>query len=217
LKSIDFVLCKTKICENAFNFIKNENKYTRKYKYETIYTKFTSIIGKDFINIFDNNDPTYIKNLIDPNLFTHLAGSSFYKNTSDSATYVLEYFKEKSPKTDSLKVYPLKKISEIEYWSFQKNTGADPINSKEVLTLSRRENSLTGLVQQPVIANFSDIEKKWICIPQTINGLSQYSLSGISTSLKNGCITFGELVTQALPFDKRTVFSNQTGNFIYFV
>jgi hypothetical protein len=127
---------------------------------------------------------------------------AIYKNTSDSATYVLEYFKEKSPKTDSLKVYPLKKISEIEYWSFQKNTGADPINSKEVLTLSRRENSLTGLVQQPVIANFSDIEKKWICIPQTINGLSQYSLSGISTSLKNGCITFGELETQALPFDK---------------
>jgi hypothetical protein len=83
LKSLDFILCKTKLCENLFNFIKNENKNTRKYKYETIYTKFTSIIGKDFINIFDNNDPTYIKNLIDPNLFMHLAGQSNFKNTSD--------------------------------------------------------------------------------------------------------------------------------------
>jgi len=83
LKSIDFVLCKTKICENAFNFIKNENKYTRKYKYETIYTKFTSIIGKEFINVFDNNDPTYIKKLIDPNLFMHLGGRSSFKNTPE--------------------------------------------------------------------------------------------------------------------------------------
>jgi len=114
----------------------------------------------------------------------------------------LEYFKDKSDKTDSLKEYPLKKINQIEYWSFQKNTGADALNSKEVLTLSRRQNSLTGLIQQPVIANFSDVEKKWIGIPQTINGLNQHSLTGISTSLKNGFITFGELETQALPFNK---------------
>jgi hypothetical protein len=127
---------------------------------------------------------------------------SIYKNTADSATYVLEYFKDKSDKTDSLKEYPLKKINQIEYWSFQKNTGADALNSKEVLTLSRRQNSLTGLIQQPVIANFSDVEKKWIRIPQTINGLTQHSLTGISTSLKNGFITFGELETQALPFNK---------------
>jgi hypothetical protein len=127
---------------------------------------------------------------------------SIYKNTADSATYVLEYFKEKSPKTDSLKVNPLKKINEIEYWSFQKNTGADPLNSKEVLTLSRRENSLAGLLQQPVVANFSDVEKKWIGITQATYGLTQHSLTGISTSLKNGYITFGELETQALPFDK---------------
>ena len=127
---------------------------------------------------------------------------SIYKNTADSATYVLEYFKEKSPKTDSLKVNPLKKINEIEYWSFQKNTSSDPLNSKDVLTLSRRENSLTGLLQQPAVANFSDVEKKWIGIPQTTYGLTQHSLTGISTSFKNGSITFGELETQALPFDK---------------
>jgi hypothetical protein len=83
LKSIDFVLCKTKICETFFNFLKNENKNTRKYKYETIYTKFTTTIGKELTNIFDNNDPTYIKNSIDPNLFVHLAGKSPFKNTPD--------------------------------------------------------------------------------------------------------------------------------------
>lgn len=164
--------------------------------------------------MFVGNDESYVsgpmkivtdtaRSLVFPigkdNVFAPVA---IYKNTADSATYVLEYFKEKSPKTDSLKVYPLKKINEIEYWSFQKNTGADALNSKEVLTLSRRQNSLTGLLQQPVIANFSDVEKKWIGIPQIINGLTQYALTGISTSLKNGCITFGELEPQALPFDK---------------
>ena len=83
LKNIDFVLCKTKICDTFFNFLKNENKTTRKYKYETVYTKFTTTIGKELTTIFDNNDPTYIKNLIDPNLFIHLAGKSPFKNTPD--------------------------------------------------------------------------------------------------------------------------------------
>ena len=83
LKSIDFILSKTIICNSFFNFIKNENKNTRKYKYETIYTKFTSIINKDIANIFENNDTKYINNLIDPNLFVHLAGKSPFKNTPD--------------------------------------------------------------------------------------------------------------------------------------
>lgn len=164
--------------------------------------------------IFIGNDESYVsgpmkivtdtaRSLIFPigkdDVFAPVA---IYKNTADSATYVLEYFKEKSPKSDSLKVDPLKKINDIEYWSFQKNMSADPLSLKEVLTLSRRENSLTGLLQQPVIANFSDLEKKWIGIPQSTYGLTQHSLTSISTSLKNGWITFGELEAQALPFDK---------------
>jgi len=87
LKSIDYVLCKTKLCNSFFNFIKYENKNTRKYKYETLYTKFTSIV-KDFTDSTDSIDSTYstdsnIENIIDPNLFIHFAGKSPYKNTPD--------------------------------------------------------------------------------------------------------------------------------------
>jgi hypothetical protein len=78
LKSIDFILCKTQICYNFFNFIKNEKKNSMKetytYKFQTIYTKFTSSIMKE---LQDSHT------LQDPNLFIHLAGKSSFKNTPE--------------------------------------------------------------------------------------------------------------------------------------
>ena len=78
LKSIDFVLCKTELCYTFFNFIKNEKYRNNRYKYQTIYTKFTSSIDNKIKEIVDRNS-----NIIDPNLFIHLAGKSGFKNTPD--------------------------------------------------------------------------------------------------------------------------------------
>jgi hypothetical protein len=125
-----------------------------------------------------------------------------YKNTTDSTTYILEYFKEKSPKIDSLKQYPLKNISENEYWTFERSTPNTAVSSKEILSISRRANSLTGLIEQPAIANFSDLENKWNAVSPAINGLTQYFLTGVSAPIKNGCLTFGKLQILALPFSK---------------
>jgi hypothetical protein len=79
LKSIDFILCKTQLCYKFFNFIKTENKKSSNYKYQNIYTKFTSSIDDKIKEIIDGNTNT----LIDPNLFIHFAGKSGFKNTSD--------------------------------------------------------------------------------------------------------------------------------------
>ena len=85
LKSIDYVLCKTEVCHRFFNFIKNERKNSMKYsyiyKYQPIYTKFTSSISKEIEEIVDRDD--YNDTVIDPNLFIHLAGKSGFKNTPD--------------------------------------------------------------------------------------------------------------------------------------
>ena len=86
LKSIDFILCKTEICYKFFNFIKieqkNNNKNKRIYHYETIYTKFTSSIDNKIKEIVDR-DNSNTPDIIDPNLFIHLAGKSGFKNTPD--------------------------------------------------------------------------------------------------------------------------------------
>jgi hypothetical protein len=82
LKSIDFILCKTELCYKFFNFVKieqkNNTKNKRIYHYQTIYTKFTSSIDNKIKEIVDINS-----NIIDPNLFIHLAGKSGFKNTPD--------------------------------------------------------------------------------------------------------------------------------------
>jgi len=89
LKSIDFILCKTELCHTFFNFIKNERKNNMKhsyiYKYQTIYTKFTSSINKDILQIVDkdNDSDSNSDTIIDPNLFIHFAGKSPFKNTPD--------------------------------------------------------------------------------------------------------------------------------------
>lgn len=88
LKSIDFILCKTEICYKFFNFIKNEQKNNKKdkriYHYQTIYTKFTSSISKEILQIVDRDGSNSDTNdSIDPNLFIHLAGKSGFKNTPD--------------------------------------------------------------------------------------------------------------------------------------
>jgi len=80
LKHIDFILCKTQLCTQFFNFIKTENKNTRNYKYKTIYTKFTSRIDYEIKVIVDSNSNTTLQ---DPNLFIHLAGKSYMKNTPE--------------------------------------------------------------------------------------------------------------------------------------
>jgi hypothetical protein len=78
LKSINYVLCKTEICNKFFNFIKNEKYRNNIYKYQTLYTKFTSSIDDKIKDIVDSDS-----NIIDPNLFIHLAGKSGFKNTPD--------------------------------------------------------------------------------------------------------------------------------------
>jgi hypothetical protein len=88
LKSIDFILCKTEICHKFFNFIKNEKYRNNIYKYQTLYTKFTSSIDDKIKQIIDidsnsNNDSNSDSDSIDPNLFIHLAGKSGFKNTPD--------------------------------------------------------------------------------------------------------------------------------------
>ena len=84
LKSIDYILCKTEICHKFFNFIKNEKYKNNTYKYQTIYTKFTSSIKKEIKDRVDkDNDSDNTNSLIDPNLFIHLAGKSPFKNTPD--------------------------------------------------------------------------------------------------------------------------------------
>jgi len=69
LKKIDTVLCKTQICYEYFNYLKEEHKM----KYKTIYTKFTTYIPKEIRKMEINKDP---------NLFVLLAGSSPYKNVA---------------------------------------------------------------------------------------------------------------------------------------
>lgn len=128
-----------------------------------------------------------------------------FKNTADSASYILEYFRGKSPNIDSLKQYPLKTISENEYWTFQKSSPNAASASKEILSISRRENSLVGLIDQPAIANFSDVENKWNAVSIATNGLNQQFLTGISAPIKNGCFTFGKLEILALPLAKLVV------------
>jgi hypothetical protein len=82
LKSIDYILCKTEICNKFFNFIKKEKYRNNIYKYQTIYTKFTSSINKDILQIVDKDNDND-NDSIDPNLFIHLAGKSPFKNTPD--------------------------------------------------------------------------------------------------------------------------------------
>ena len=86
LKSIDFILCKTELCYKFFNFIKieqkNNTKNKRIYHYQTIYTKFTSFIKQEIKDIVDS-DNSNTPDIIDPNLFIHLAGKSGFKNTPD--------------------------------------------------------------------------------------------------------------------------------------
>ena len=82
LKSIDFILCKIQICYKFFNFIKTEHKKTRNYKYQTIYTKFTSSIDDKLKVIVDSNSNSNAFKQ-DPNLFIHLAGKSGFKNTPE--------------------------------------------------------------------------------------------------------------------------------------
>ena len=90
LKSINYVLCKTEICYKFFNFIKKEKYRNNIYKYQTIYTKFTSVINNKIKEIVDkdnhnnnNNNNNNTPDIIDPNLFIHLAGKSGFKNTPD--------------------------------------------------------------------------------------------------------------------------------------
>lgn len=73
LAPIQFILCKTQITFDMFESIKKEYQY----KYQCIYTKFTTFIP--------HNLRTPINKHIDKdiNLFTHLAGKSPMKNTAD--------------------------------------------------------------------------------------------------------------------------------------
>lgn len=69
LQNIKFILCKTKISLQYFEYIKKE----KNYEYTCIYTKFTTNIPKNLKNITINKNP---------NLFVHLAGKSGAKNTA---------------------------------------------------------------------------------------------------------------------------------------
>lgn len=73
LRNIDIVLCKTKLAHTFMEHIKTELKYD----YKCYYTKFTTNITPEIVDIVEK------ENIIkDPNLFIHLAGKSPFKGTA---------------------------------------------------------------------------------------------------------------------------------------
>ena len=120
-------------------------------------------------------------------------------------SYTVEYFREQTPNINQPKIYSLKNISNNEYWTFQKLYTNSNSEQKESISASKRSINATNIIEQPVIANYSEIDASWKAIPASTNNQSAKFLTGIYSDTKNGMLTFGTLESLALPFGKITL------------
>jgi len=120
------------------------------------------------------------------------------KKNNDTSLFQVEYQSMDHPFPDSAMVFPVRSVSNSEYWMVKKIFPADSLPSQDILRLSMGPNSTSNVIGQPLLVRMASAAIKWELLPLYADNPFSNTVASAPAFLKNGTYTFGSMFPSAL-------------------
>lgn len=128
----------------------------------------------------------------------YFAPAILSKKNGDTAIVEVEYFAFGQPFPDSAITFPVKSVSNSEYWRIKKIFPADSLPSQDILRLSLGSNSTNNIIGQPLLVRMASTAVKWELLPLYADNPISNTVASAPSILRTGIYTFGSMFPSAL-------------------
>jgi hypothetical protein len=99
---------------------------------------------------------------------------------------------------DSAKAFPVRSVSNKEYWMIKKIFSSDSLQSQDILRLNLGQNSANNIIGQPLLVRIPSTALQWELLPLYADNAVSNTVASAPTILKTGIYTFGSMFPSAL-------------------
>jgi hypothetical protein len=130
---------------------------------------------------------------------SYYAPVTLSKKTTEPSIFQIEYQAMGYPYPDSAIAFPVKSVSNSEYWTVKKILPSDSLPSQDILRLKLGPNSASNIIGQPLMVRIADGAVNWELLPLYADNHIPNTVASAPTILTSGIYTFGSMFPSALP------------------
>ena len=130
---------------------------------------------------------------------SYYAPVTLSKKTTEPSIFQIEYQAMGHPYPDSAIAFPVKSVSNSEYWTVKKMMPSDSLPSQDILRLKLGPNSASNIIGQPLMVRIADGAVNWELLPLYADNPIPNTVASAPTILTSGIYTFGSMFPSALP------------------
>ncbi len=130
---------------------------------------------------------------------SYYAPVTLSKKTTEPSIFQIEYQAMGHPYPDSAIAFPVKSVSNSEYWTVKKMMPSDSLPSQDILRLKLGPNSASNIIGQPLMVRIAAGALNWELLPLYADNPIPNTVASAPTILTSGIYTFGSMFPSALP------------------
>jgi hypothetical protein len=135
------------------------------------------------------------------------------KKNTVPAEFQVEYHAMGHSFPDSAKTFPVRSVSNREYWMIKKVFPSDSLPSQDILRLSMGPNSTNNIIGQPLLVRIPSTALQWELLPLYADNSVSNTVASAPTILKTGIYTFGSMSLSALSKEGLELFQQERNGF----
>jgi len=121
------------------------------------------------------------------------------KKNSEPTLFQVEYQAMGHSFPDSAMAFPVRSVSNSEYWMIKKIFPSDSLPSNDILHLNMGSNSASHIIGQPLLVRMASTAIKWELLPLYADNPVSNTIASAPKFLITGIYTFGSMFPSALP------------------
>lgn len=130
---------------------------------------------------------------------SYFAPVTLSRKSTEPILVQVEYQAMGYPYPDSAIAFPVKSVSNSEYWTVKKILPSDSLPSQDILRLKLGPNSASNIIGQPLMVRIADGALNWELLPLYADNHIPNTVASAPTILTSGIYTFGSMFPSALP------------------
>ena len=135
------------------------------------------------------------------------------KQNNDRVLIQVEYHAMGHPFPDSAMAFPVRSVSNSEYWIIKKIFPSDSLPSPDILRLKLGLNSTNNIIGQPLLVRIASSAVRWELLPLYANNTVPNTVASTPNILASGIYTFGSMFPSALPKENLELFQQERNGF----
>ena len=137
----------------------------------------------------------------------------FSKQNNDRSLFQVEYHAMGHSFADSAMAFPVRSVSNSEYWTIKKIFPSDSLPSTDILRLTLGLNSTNNIIGQPLLVRKASSAFRWELLPLYANNTVSNTVASAPTILASGIYTFGSMLPLVLSKESLELFQQERNGF----